>query len=173
MNYYRRYCGDYARDTGHLTLEEHGAFTILLDHQYATEKPLPEDFPSLFRICRAYSKSEKESVRKVVDNFFPKCNGGRGNKRAIKQIPKERKAIDSAIGRAKDAAEKRWTAQRLKAMHDAPSNAPSITTSNAQAMPSLSHSVLKEEKDARTRSQDENRNGESKKIGVYLKAVKS
>lgn len=168
MNYYRRYCGDYARDTGHLTLEEHGAFTILLDHQYATEKPLPEDLPSLFRICRAYTKSEKESVRKVVDSFFPKCAGGRGNKRAIKQIPKERKAIDSSIERAKDAAEKRWAARRLKALEDARSNAPSIASGNAQAMPSLSHSLLKEKKDARSCSPEENRNGEALRIGSLL-----
>ncbi|AYQ89318.1 DUF1376 domain-containing protein [Burkholderia gladioli] len=29
MNYYERYCGDYQRDTAHLSLTEHGAFADL------------------------------------------------------------------------------------------------------------------------------------------------
>ncbi len=30
MNYYERHLGDYAKDTAHLTMIEHGAYTLLL-----------------------------------------------------------------------------------------------------------------------------------------------
>ena len=41
MNYFEFYVGDYARDTRHCSLAEHGAFLMLLSAYYATEKPLP------------------------------------------------------------------------------------------------------------------------------------
>ena len=43
VNYYERHLGDYARDTAHLTMVEHGAYTLLLDRYYATESPIPAD----------------------------------------------------------------------------------------------------------------------------------
>ena len=85
MNYYERYCGDYQRDTAHLSLTEHGAFTMLLDTYYSTEKPLGFDSVSLFRICRAMTPEEQAAVVRVADEFFPVCDDGlRHNKRAEK-----------------------------------------------------------------------------------------
>lgn len=71
MNYYKRYMGDYGRDTGTLTLAQHGAYAVLMDHYYSTEEPLPADYESLYRICRAMTKSEQQAVRLVADKFFP------------------------------------------------------------------------------------------------------
>ena len=97
MNYYERYCGDYARDTGHLSLQEHGVYTVMLDTYYATEKPLPADHVSLYRICRAMTGAEREAVRKVADEFFPVADDGlRHNKRADETIAKARKRIEAA-----------------------------------------------------------------------------
>ena len=31
MNYYERHLGDYARDAGHLSMLEHGAYALLLN----------------------------------------------------------------------------------------------------------------------------------------------
>lgn len=70
MNYYQRHLGDYARDTGHLTLLEHGVYTVLLDWQYGTAKPLPKEIDSVQRICRAFSKVERETVVRVREEFF-------------------------------------------------------------------------------------------------------
>jgi uncharacterized protein YdaU (DUF1376 family) len=53
MNYYERHLGDYAKDTGHLSLLEHGVYTLLLDRYYATESGIPED--QGHRIARAVS----------------------------------------------------------------------------------------------------------------------
>jgi uncharacterized protein YdaU (DUF1376 family) len=42
MNFYKHFLGDYARDTKGLSLLEHGAYRVLLDHNYATEHADPE-----------------------------------------------------------------------------------------------------------------------------------
>jgi uncharacterized protein YdaU (DUF1376 family) len=89
MNYYRRYMGDYGRDTGTLTLAEHGAYALLMDHYYSTEEPLPADYADLYRICRAMKKEEQAAVRKVADKFFPKFKDGfRHNDRADEELTK-------------------------------------------------------------------------------------
>lgn len=112
MNYYERYCGDYQRDTAHLSLTEHGAFTMLLDTYYATEKPLGFDSVSLFRICRAMNPEEQAAVVRVADEFFPVCDDGlRHNKRADALIASTRAKLDAKRdngkkgGRPKKAAE--------------------------------------------------------------------
>lgn len=87
MNFYKRYMGDYGRDTAHLSLAEHGAYTLLLDHYYSTEQPLPADPAALFRICRAFDKLEQRAVLSVADAFFPKSEDGlRHNARADMEV---------------------------------------------------------------------------------------
>jgi uncharacterized protein YdaU (DUF1376 family) len=89
MNYYKRYMGDYGRDTGTLSLAEHGAYALLMDHYYSTEEPLPADHADLYRICRAMKKEEQAAVRKVADKFFPAFKDGqRHNDRADKELSK-------------------------------------------------------------------------------------
>lgn len=87
MNFYKRYVGDYVRDTGHLSLTEHGAYTVLLDTIYSTGKPLPADLVALCRICRASNAAERRAVASVVDQFFPVNGDGlRHNKRAHAEL---------------------------------------------------------------------------------------
>ncbi len=57
MNYYERHIGDYARDTGYLSVLEHGIYCLLLDRYYATEQPIPAN--KAHRIARAHSKKRK------------------------------------------------------------------------------------------------------------------
>ena len=97
MNYYERYCGEYARDTAHLSLQEHGVYTVMLDTYYATEKYLPADYKALYRICRAMTGSEQAAVRKVADEFFQIASDGlRHNKRADEVLTKAQKRIAAA-----------------------------------------------------------------------------
>jgi uncharacterized protein YdaU (DUF1376 family) len=98
MNYYERYCGDYQRDTAHLSLAEHGAYTMLLDTYFSVEKPLPSDLPSLYRVCRAMTRLEQQAVKSVVDQFFPvsPLDGFRHNQRADREIAKARPKIEAA-----------------------------------------------------------------------------
>lgn len=108
MNWYPRYYGDYMRDTAHLSLTEHGAYNVLLDHYYATGA-LPDDTPTLMRVCRAFDEHEKKAVKSVAEAFFPVSEDGmRHNKKADKvisqQTEKSEKAAQSAL--------KRWESER-------------------------------------------------------------
>ena len=97
MNYYERYCGDYGKKTSHLDLRKHGAYTLMLDDYYAKEKPLPADYESLYRICRAMSAKEREAVRLVAEEFFPVNGDGlRHNQRADEVLKRAWKRIHSA-----------------------------------------------------------------------------
>jgi uncharacterized protein YdaU (DUF1376 family) len=105
MNYYERYLGGYAKKTGHLELAGHGAYTLMLDTYYSTEKPLPADYAALYRICRAIEKAEQGTVRKVADEFFPVGSDGlRHNERADAEIAKAQKRISTARANGAKAA---------------------------------------------------------------------
>ncbi|ETE31409.1 hypothetical protein B398_07150 [Xylella fastidiosa 32] len=84
MNYYERHIGDYARDTGYLSVLEHGIYCLLLDRYYATEQPIPAN--KAHRIARAYSKKEKSAVDVVLDEFFLLQDDGWHNKRCDEEI---------------------------------------------------------------------------------------
>lgn len=98
MNYYERYCGDYQRDTAHLSLAEHGAYTMLLDTYFSVEKPLPKELPALYRVCRAMTRVEQQAVKAVAEQFFPvsEIDGLRHNARADREIAKARPKIEAA-----------------------------------------------------------------------------
>jgi uncharacterized protein YdaU (DUF1376 family) len=87
VNYYRRFMGDYQRDTGHLSLTEHGVYTVLLDHYYSKHSPLPASLDTLYRLCRATTKYDEDAVKTVADEFFPQAEDGlRHNQRADREL---------------------------------------------------------------------------------------
>ena len=87
MNFYKHFIGDYARDTAHLAMLEHGAYRLMLDHYYATGKSLPADKAMLYRICKASTKAERTAVDLVAEQFFPvNGDGTRHNHRADKEL---------------------------------------------------------------------------------------
>lgn len=109
MNYYRRYMGDYARDTARLSLSEHGAYALLLDEQYATEEALPVAVDDLCRICRASNPAERKAVKAVAEKFFPVVEGvGRMNPRAEQELAKGEAAIEAMRKAGREGARKRW-----------------------------------------------------------------
>lgn len=110
MNYYERHLGDYARDTGHLSLCEHGAYSLLLDRYYATEKPIPAAL--VYRVSRAQTPEEKAAVDAVLAEFFvPRDSDGTTafhNRRADEAIAKYRESQeDTEIKRENEAERKR------------------------------------------------------------------
>lgn len=95
MNYYRRYVGDYLRDTARLSLLEHGVYSTLLDYYYADETPTPLDLDEVYRMVRATTPEERRAVIKVLTKFFDKREDGYHNKRADKEIETSRKAREN------------------------------------------------------------------------------
>ena len=94
MNYYERHLGDYAKDTGHLSVLEHGAYTLLLDRYYSTEVGIPET--QAFRLARARTPEEREAVDTVLAEFFELVGGVWINRRAEEEIEKARVRIGAA-----------------------------------------------------------------------------
>lgn len=101
MNYYKRFPGDYQRDTGHLSLAEHGVYALLLDHYYSTRAPLPANTDSLYRICKAITSAERKAVMSVADAYFSiRDDGLRHNNRADEEVAKwnARAEINRTVG---------------------------------------------------------------------------
>lgn len=70
MNYYHRYPGHYIAKTLHLSMEEDGAYTRLLDWMYLNERPVPHD--ERYAIARAMKASERKAVDKILASYFTK-----------------------------------------------------------------------------------------------------
>lgn len=96
MNYYRRYIGDYGRDTSLLSLVEHGAYCVLLDHYYAAEAPLPADREDIYRLARAVKPEERKAVDKVLGQYFEEQATGFHNSRADSELERAAPAIKAA-----------------------------------------------------------------------------
>lgn len=94
MNYYERHLGDYAKDTGHLSMLEHGAYTLLLDRYYSTEHGIPSD--QAYRVARARSRDERAAVESVLAEFFSLIDGVWVHWRAQREIEKAHGKINAA-----------------------------------------------------------------------------
>ena len=92
MNYYRRYSGDYMRDTADLTLAEHGAYCLLLDYYYTDEKSLPTERRTLYRRLRALGNDEQRAIDSVLSRFFILEPDGYHQKRVDHEIGVSKKA---------------------------------------------------------------------------------
>jgi uncharacterized protein YdaU (DUF1376 family) len=73
VNYYERHLGDYARDTAHLSMLEHGAYTLLMDRYYATEQGIPAD--KAHRLARGRTQEECDAIDAVLHEFFELRDG--------------------------------------------------------------------------------------------------
>ena len=118
MNYWKRFIGDYQRDTGHLSMVEHGAYTLMLDVHYATERPLPTDRRALYRLLRAIEETEQAAIDAVLDEFWTETEDGWVNGRAREEIAAANAVSDAARMRA----HKRWR-----------SNSSAVADANADA----------------------------------------
>ena len=94
MNYYERHLGDYARDTAHLSMLEHGAYGLLLDRYYSTEAGIPED--QAHRLARARTRDERAAVDAVLGEFFRLQEGLWVNGRAEREVARTQTKIKAA-----------------------------------------------------------------------------
>lgn len=144
MDYYKRYMGDYQRDTGHLSLAAHGAFTVLLDHYYSKRKGLPANLEDLYRLCRAMTKQEQGAVQLVAEEFFPvRADGLRHSHRADQEIQKWDELMKEASESGKRGAEARWGKKNANLMAN-PMRSPSKTNGGPHANPNANPNGVKD-----------------------------
>lgn len=107
--WYARHFDAYAEKTAHLSLAEHGAYTLLLDHYYKTRGKLIANAIAIARVCRCQDDGERAAVQSVLDQFFVlREDGMYRNERADKEmgLAANISAARSAAGKAGAAA--RW-----------------------------------------------------------------
>lgn len=104
MNYYEKHIGDYKKQTGHLTLAEHGAYELLLMLYYEREAPLPLERGVLYRLLNARSKADRLAVDTVLQEFFFEQKDGWHKNRCDEEIAR----FQEKSGKAKASANARW-----------------------------------------------------------------
>jgi uncharacterized protein YdaU (DUF1376 family) len=115
MNYYERHLGDYAKDTAHLSMLEHGAYNLLLDRYYGTEAGIPSG--DVYRVARAKTKPEKHAVDSVLKEFFTVVDGAWVKNRVEEEIQRYRDSIPAAEEKKlNDKERQRRARERRKAL---------------------------------------------------------
>lgn len=117
--WYPFFIGDYRRDTARLSCEQHGAYRLLIDEYWITG-PLPDDDVILARLVGLELRTWRKH-RPVIARFFEVASDEWRHGRIDRELiaAGERKA--KAEGRAKAAAEARWSKPRKDAPGDATS----------------------------------------------------
>jgi uncharacterized protein YdaU (DUF1376 family) len=106
--WYAHYPGDYGRDTAHLSLVQHGAYRLLLDHYYSTASALPSDVTALHRVCRAFDQTERDAVDSVLKEYFELRADGYHNARADLELAKRAESRERLSTSGRRGARKRW-----------------------------------------------------------------
>lgn len=70
MHYYQKNIGNYARDTGHLTVLEHGVYNLLLDWYYLNERPIT------MKEAVRVSRGNPDETQVVLYEFFKETEDG-------------------------------------------------------------------------------------------------
>ena len=140
MNFFKLYIGDYQRDTAHLSVTEHGAYLLMLQHYYATEKPLPVG-KALHRMLRAQDKAEREAIDAVVAQFWRETDDGLVNDRADVEITKAGAQAETnrTIAQAREAKRKASREANEESTNRATKDQPNH--SHSQTPESASHSA--------------------------------
>lgn len=111
MNFFKLYIGDYQRDTAQLSIAQHGAYMLMLQHYYATEQPLPSG-KELHRMLRAQDKTERDAIDAVAAKFWHLTDDGLVNDRADVEITKAAAQADTNARIAREREDKRKAARK-------------------------------------------------------------
>lgn len=151
--YARRY-KDYAEKTAHLSLIEHGAYTLLLDHYYESRSKSQAfalangeaNLSALFRVCRSQADDERDAIRSVVAQFFhPGEDGYLHNMAADRELAKAANVSAARSEAGKEGAEKKKKKRESQAIDVAiaeaneQAKAEAIASANAQQTATQTH----------------------------------
>src|SRR5258706_11550322 len=111
LPYYRFFPGDYARDTRHLSMLQHGAYRQLIDLYMDHAGSIPNDLPKLHRLLRAEGVEEKAAIEFILGEFFELSTGKRLGW-IHKRCDKELKWSAERVEKATESIKKRWLYER-------------------------------------------------------------
>jgi uncharacterized protein YdaU (DUF1376 family) len=144
VNFYKRFVGDYLRDTAHLSLAEHGAYALLLDYYYASELPLNSCRTVLKRVLRCNGRTEHGAIDSILDQFWTLTPDGYINERARKELIAQQKRAESARENGNRGGRPKGTQKKPSGLPDGlpngiptgvPAGVPSPKASHSQSIP--------------------------------------
>ena len=147
MIWYKRFPGDYLSKTQHLSLAGHGAYCLMLETYYATERPLPRDRAARYRLLRAFDPDEREAVDSVLAEFWIEGPDGWVNQKATEVMAEARDRSDTA----RKSANHRW---RKDANADANAVRPHMRTQSEGTCESVCESDANQKSEARLQNQN-------------------
>lgn len=106
--WYPKDVGAYRGGTRGFSVQQHGAYNLLMDEYYHTGKALPSDPEVLARICGAVSPEERAAIDFVLNAKFER-RGDRWFHSRIEEELDKRRQLSSA---RKAAAMGRWRGTR-------------------------------------------------------------
>lgn len=135
MNFIKLFIGDYLKKTGALSVQEHGAYFLMLLHYYATEAPMPTG-RELYRLLRAETKQDREAVDFIVSRYWVQTSEGLTHERADEEIRKasHQREINRELGK-RGGRPKRTESKTESVIEPEPKANPSH--SHSQITPSL------------------------------------
>lgn len=126
--------GAYAKKTATLSMIEHGAYRLLLDHYYNVGPGIEANATGLLRVCRAFAPDEQAAVQSVLDKFFELRDGMYYNQKADEELEKRSKLRKTRS----EAGAKGGASARANASAKAKANAGQLPTQlQTQPHPSL------------------------------------
>lgn len=128
MNHYPHHLGDYATGTQGFTQADHGAYRLLMDAYYSTEKPLPAE--DVYAISKAGTPLERKATAKVLARKFSLRDGLYHHKRIDEELEAYRQRADVARENGKKGGRKPTTNPRGN-----PVGIPQVTEQIAQSEP--------------------------------------
>jgi uncharacterized protein YdaU (DUF1376 family) len=102
--------GDYLKDTGQLTLTEHGAYLRLIGEYWNTGIPITDDKKRIYRAVGAVTAEEQEAINLVLEKYFTLQDGAWKHKRIEADLIEHAIQVQRAADKAKAAADARWNA---------------------------------------------------------------
>jgi uncharacterized protein YdaU (DUF1376 family) len=110
------FAGEYLNKTRHLTMSQHGAYSLLL-WEYYISGPIPAREQQVLNICLAHAEHEKADVAFVLSEFFTVENGFYHNARADEEISKRQdirnKRVEAGKARHKPATKSSAHAEHM------------------------------------------------------------
>jgi len=100
--------GDYHRDTGDLSIQEHGAYLLLISEYWNRGGPLPSDGERILRAIKCMTDAERNAARIVLVRFFKEEADGWHHSRIDRDLERHRQHSEKKREAARVAANARW-----------------------------------------------------------------
>lgn len=107
LHYMPWYPSDYKADTAHLSLEEHGAYRLLIDHLWLSGGEIKFDDKRISRRL-GITPARFRKIWAEIGEFFRLEGGQISHKRVTAELQKAQEMIEKRTEIARQAAAKRW-----------------------------------------------------------------